>query len=157
MVSRYWSASCTITSILSPRCLLPLRSGQIKAVPKPAGRSPSILSESHGGSGSVPQPAPYLVLGNGYREPCTVGYCRLIRLLEETAGRGNSAFLPIPRLCFSLNDSQWSKAAYAYGTAVCLLEVGGEKNKEEARKLLRQIPDLRQRIAGKSIPLEVTY
>lgn len=51
---------------------------------------------------------------------------------------------------------QWSKATYAYGAAVCLLEVGGDKGKEEAKELLRKIPDLRQRIAGKSIPLEVS-
>ncbi|KAI0691814.1 hypothetical protein BC835DRAFT_1430711 [Cytidiella melzeri] len=51
-------------------------------------------------------------------------------------------------------EATWSKATYAYGTAVCLLEVGGEKDKEEAKVLLRKVPELRQRIAGKSIPLE---
>ncbi|THG95455.1 hypothetical protein EW026_g6202 [Hermanssonia centrifuga] len=51
-------------------------------------------------------------------------------------------------------EATWSKAAYAYGMAVCLLEVGGEKGKEEARDMMRQVPGLRQRIAGKSIPLE---
>jgi len=51
-------------------------------------------------------------------------------------------------------EATWSKATYAYGAAVCLLEVGGEKEKEEARDLLRKVPELRQRIAGKSIPLE---
>ena len=39
--------------------------------------------------------------------------------------------------------------------AVCLLEVDGEKSKEEAKAVLRKVPELRQRIAGKSIPLEV--
>ncbi|KAI0338678.1 hypothetical protein BDW22DRAFT_1362776 [Trametopsis cervina] len=51
-------------------------------------------------------------------------------------------------------EATWSKATYAYGMAVCLLEVGGEKGVEEASELLRKVPDLRQRIAGKSLPLE---
>ncbi|KAF7799194.1 hypothetical protein EIP86_010425 [Pleurotus ostreatoroseus] len=51
-------------------------------------------------------------------------------------------------------EATWSKATYTYGTAVCLLEVGGEKEREEAGKLLQQVEGLRQRIAGKSIPLE---
>lgn len=50
---------------------------------------------------------------------------------------------------------QWSKATYAYGTALCLLETGGEKEREEAKQLMNEVPELRQRIAGKSIPLEV--
>lgn len=39
--------------------------------------------------------------------------------------------------------------------AVCLLEIGDETQKKEAAELLEKVPDLRQRIAGKSIPLEV--
>lgn len=52
---------------------------------------------------------------------------------------------------------KWSKATYAYGTAVCLLEVGGDAGREEAKKLMHEVPDLRQKIAGKSLPLEVRY
>jgi hypothetical protein len=39
--------------------------------------------------------------------------------------------------------------------AVCLLEIGGADNIEEASKLMEKVPGLRQKIAGKSIPLEV--
>ncbi|KAH9914287.1 uncharacterized protein B0H18DRAFT_1145542 [Fomitopsis serialis] len=51
-------------------------------------------------------------------------------------------------------DATWSKATYTYGVAVCLLELGDEKQKEEADKAMNQVPNLRQRIAGKSIPIE---
>ena len=57
-------------------------------------------------------------------------------------------------------ESTWSKATYSYGLAVCMLEVssreGDEKMKKEAEKMMKKVPDLRQRIAGKSIPLEVS-
>ncbi|KAK0490235.1 hypothetical protein IW261DRAFT_1430992 [Armillaria novae-zelandiae] len=46
-------------------------------------------------------------------------------------------------------EATWSKAIYAYGMAVCLLETGGD-----ARSLMERVPKLRQKIAGKSIPLE---
>jgi len=61
-------------------------------------------------------------------------------------------------------EATWSKAIYGYGLAVCLYEEAesgnlGEKEKEEKRKeaarLMAKVPELRQRIAGKSIPLEV--
>ncbi|KAJ6511716.1 hypothetical protein DFH09DRAFT_1251567 [Mycena vulgaris] len=61
-------------------------------------------------------------------------------------------------------EASWSKATYTYGMAVCLLEsagAGGEEKEEareekekEARKLMERVPGLRQKIAGKSIPLE---
>lgn len=51
-------------------------------------------------------------------------------------------------------DFQWSKAVYAYGVAALLMELGGEENQAEAVRLMTQVPKLRQRIAGKSIPLE---
>ncbi|KAJ7926824.1 hypothetical protein B0H13DRAFT_1599253 [Mycena leptocephala] len=57
-------------------------------------------------------------------------------------------------------EATWSKSIYSYGMAVCLLEstAGDEadrkKRVEEARKLMERVPTLRQKIAGKSIPLE---
>ena len=39
--------------------------------------------------------------------------------------------------------------------AVCLLEIGGVDKDKEAAKLMEKVPSLRQKIAGKSIPLEV--
>lgn len=39
--------------------------------------------------------------------------------------------------------------------AICLLEIGGADNVKEASKLMDEVPGLRQKIAGKSIPLEV--
>lgn len=51
-------------------------------------------------------------------------------------------------------EATWSKAVYAYGVAVSLMQLGGEENHAEALKLMIQVPKLRQRIAGKSIPLE---
>jgi hypothetical protein len=49
---------------------------------------------------------------------------------------------------------QWSKAVYAYGVAALLIQLGGEANKAEGLRLMTEVPKLRQRIAGKSIPLE---
>ena len=49
---------------------------------------------------------------------------------------------------------QWSKAVYAYGVASLLVQLGGEANMAEGLKLMTEVPKLRQRIAGKSIPLE---
>jgi hypothetical protein len=41
--------------------------------------------------------------------------------------------------------------------AVCQLEIGAsEQEKQEAAKVLEKVPGLRQKIAGKSIPLEVS-
>ncbi|KAJ7106703.1 hypothetical protein C8R44DRAFT_805709 [Mycena epipterygia] len=57
-------------------------------------------------------------------------------------------------------EATWSKSIYSYGMAVCLLEsTGGDGDDaaarhEEARKLMERVPSLRQKIAGKSIPLE---
>ncbi|KAF8659477.1 hypothetical protein AX16_001844 [Volvariella volvacea WC 439] len=53
-----------------------------------------------------------------------------------------------------VKEATWSKSIYSYGMAVCLLEIGGEKEKEEARQMMEKVPNLRQKIAGKSIPLE---
>ena len=54
-------------------------------------------------------------------------------------------------------EATWSKAVYAYGAAACLLEVGGEENVKEAQKYLEKVPKMLQRIAGKSIPMEVRF
>ncbi|KAJ6628153.1 hypothetical protein B0H10DRAFT_1991650 [Mycena sp. CBHHK59/15] len=56
-------------------------------------------------------------------------------------------------------EATWSKSIYSYGMAVCLLESAGDgadgsAQREEARKLMERVPGLRQKIAGKSIPLE---
>ncbi|KAJ7200925.1 hypothetical protein B0H12DRAFT_1163997 [Mycena haematopus] len=57
-------------------------------------------------------------------------------------------------------EATWSKAIYTYGMAVCLLDsTAGDENdrkkrEEEARGLMERVPGLRQKIAGKSIPLE---
>lgn len=61
------------------------------------------------------------------------------------------------------NEGGWSKCIYTYGLAVCLLENWesdiddrGAKNKrrKEASRLLATVSGLRQKIAGKSIPME---
>ncbi|KAI0820513.1 hypothetical protein BC628DRAFT_1422846 [Trametes gibbosa] len=53
-------------------------------------------------------------------------------------------------------EATWSKSVYAYGAAACLLEREDATAAEakEAAALMAQVPALRQRIAGKSIPLE---
>ncbi|KAJ2921771.1 hypothetical protein H1R20_g15320, partial [Candolleomyces eurysporus] len=74
-------------------------------------------------------------------------------------------------------EATWSRAIYGYGLGVCLSEEalelgqaspsqpekkGEDKEREKKRKqlrdeaasLMKKVPDLRQRIAGKSIPLE---
>ncbi|KAI8992733.1 hypothetical protein BD414DRAFT_482011 [Trametes punicea] len=51
-------------------------------------------------------------------------------------------------------EATWSKATYTYGVAVCLLQLGDEKHQTEVSELMDKVPTLRQRIAGKSIPLE---
>ncbi|TRM59257.1 hypothetical protein BD626DRAFT_409302 [Schizophyllum amplum] len=63
--------------------------------------------------------------------------------------------------CWKILEEQatWSKCIYSYGYAVCLLESAasgpeGDEDRKTAAALLAQVPNLRQRIAGKSIPLE---
>ncbi|KAI0365839.1 hypothetical protein BV20DRAFT_972565 [Pilatotrama ljubarskyi] len=51
-------------------------------------------------------------------------------------------------------EATWSKATYTYGVAVTLLQLGDEKHLGEVSELMDKVPALRQRIAGKSIPLE---
>ncbi|KAF8867713.1 hypothetical protein CPB84DRAFT_1859129 [Gymnopilus junonius] len=62
-------------------------------------------------------------------------------------------------------EATWSKAIYSYGLAVCLIEVGNTKEDEKERKesleeaarLMEKVPSLRQKIAGKSIPLRCKF
>lgn len=51
-------------------------------------------------------------------------------------------------------EATWSKACYAYGSAVCLLQLGGDENAKKAEVLMKEVPSLVHKIAGKSIPLE---
>jgi hypothetical protein len=57
-----------------------------------------------------------------------------------------------------VNDATWSKAIYSYGLAVSLLALPGAEGSraEEIRNLLKAVPGLKQRIGGKSIPMEVS-
>ncbi|KAI6022958.1 outer membrane protein Iml2/Tetratricopeptide repeat protein 39 [Pisolithus microcarpus] len=48
-------------------------------------------------------------------------------------------------------EATWSKATYTYGEAACLASLGEHA---AAADLMARVGDLRQRIAGKSIPLE---
>ncbi|EGO03118.1 hypothetical protein SERLA73DRAFT_176637 [Serpula lacrymans var. lacrymans S7.3] len=48
-------------------------------------------------------------------------------------------------------EATWSKACYTYGMAACLVALGEQ---QEATKHMCRVPGLRQKIAGKSIPLE---
>jgi len=56
--------------------------------------------------------------------------------------------------CFNILDkeSNWSKAIYAYAKGITLYEQEGSN--DEAIQIIRTVPSLMQRIAGKSIPLE---
>ncbi|KAJ8085866.1 hypothetical protein PM082_004685 [Marasmius tenuissimus] len=57
-------------------------------------------------------------------------------------------------------EATWSKATYTYGLAICLLELAerdsekSDERRKEAKAFMDKVPDLKQRIAGKSIPLE---
>lgn len=51
-------------------------------------------------------------------------------------------------------ESNWSKAIYTYGQAIALLEQG--KDTKTAGEMMERVPGLTQKIAGKSIPLEVS-
>ncbi|PFH45834.1 hypothetical protein AMATHDRAFT_157688, partial [Amanita thiersii Skay4041] len=52
-------------------------------------------------------------------------------------------------------EATWSKAIYTFGMAVCMVECAkSEEERREAGKVMARVPGLRQKIAGKSIPLE---
>ncbi|KAG9103908.1 hypothetical protein FRC06_007019 [Ceratobasidium sp. 370] len=52
--------------------------------------------------------------------------------------------------------AKWSKATYTYAQAACLLQSGDldDHEKKLVETLMKQVPHVTQRIAGKSIPLE---
>lgn len=59
-------------------------------------------------------------------------------------------------------EATWSKACYIYGVASCLLQINPDtaentKRRQEAAALLERIPTVVHKIAGKSIPIEVSY
>ncbi|KAM0755093.1 hypothetical protein T439DRAFT_309959 [Meredithblackwellia eburnea MCA 4105] len=58
--------------------------------------------------------------------------------------------------CFNILDkeSNWSKAIYHYAKATMLYEQGNSKDRNQVNTMMKNVPDLMQRIAGKSIPLE---
>jgi Protein of unknown function (DUF3808) len=91
-----------------------------------------------------------------------MGYTRIFGVLENHERRSHGKYsnvMLVRTLLISpcVGWLQWSKACYTFGTAICLLHLGGEEGKKEAVKLFAKVPSLRQRIAGKSIPLEVSY
>ncbi|KAG5634747.1 hypothetical protein H0H81_000907 [Sphagnurus paluster] len=81
---------------------------------------------------------------------------------KEEKGVGGSA------ACWRVleQEATWSKAIYSYGLAACLLEdwdtdedtpegrIKKAARMKEAAALMARVPGLRQKIAGKSIPLE---
>lgn len=52
------------------------------------------------------------------------------------------------------DENNWSKAIYNYARAAALYQYGDDTQREEARTIMARVPKLRQKIAGKSIPLE---
>ena len=61
--------------------------------------------------------------------------------------------------CFDTlsKESKWSPAVYAYLKAVCLYHADPETYAKEIGELMTSISGLTRKIAGKSIPLEVTF
>ena len=78
-------------------------------------------------------------------------------MLDSFESRGHCKSIGTPYVATGLCPPQWSKAVYAFGMAVCTLHLYREEKKAEVLQLFTEIPKLRQRIAGKSIPLEVSF
>ena len=61
--------------------------------------------------------------------------------------------------CYAIlrDESNWSRAVYTYAAAACLVQLAedGKANMVEADKLMKSIPKLTKKIAGKSLPIEV--
>ena len=161
----------TLCNCLTLRCVLPVRARPPASLPKSASHRARILPEGPAGAEPVSEFTPYLLLGDGRCGLCAVGSSSVPRLLENARRRGLGKFLYVhcassyaPWLLVDVpwyfstwltRVLQWSKSTYTYGVAVCLLQIGGEKHAEEVAELMEKVPALRQRIAGKSIPLEV--
>lgn len=77
--------------------------------------------------------------------------------MKETA-KWSKVNLEFPRFTCRGLSLEIMQAIYAYGKAACLLQTGNltDTEQEEADKLMKEVPQLLQRIAGKSIPLEVS-
>ncbi|CAG8490922.1 6881_t:CDS:2, partial [Ambispora gerdemannii] len=58
--------------------------------------------------------------------------------------------------CFETlcEESMWSKCVYLYQQAVCLYTLGRPEDMDRVIQMMKKVPELTQRIAGKSIPLE---
>jgi hypothetical protein len=52
-------------------------------------------------------------------------------------------------------ESMWSKCIYLYQQAISLYTTGKQEDMDRVVKMMKKIPKLTQKIAGKSIPLEV--
>lgn len=70
----------------------------------------------------------------------------VVYLIDEAINRSDESR--------STQESNWSKATYAYAKGVSLLESG--EDEDLAAENLELVPSLLQRIVGKSIPLEVS-
>ena len=143
------------------RRVLPVRWRPPCSVPQPAAQSYRVLHQCARIPITVSQPPPHLLLGNRYREFLSLGYSRIPGLLARSSGRGDCKSSCQSMLAWRFIDDvllflQWSKACYSYGMAVCLLQLGTKDDIKEASKLMAKVPGLRQKIAGKSIPVEVS-
>ena len=60
--------------------------------------------------------------------------------------------------CFDIlyKENKWSPSIYLYLKAVMLYTADPSKNKTEIQEMMKTIPSLLKRVAGRSIPLEVT-
>ncbi|KAJ3395829.1 hypothetical protein HDU92_004842 [Lobulomyces angularis] len=51
-------------------------------------------------------------------------------------------------------ESKWSVAIYRYLEAICLYSIGNSENNEKVATMLKELPKLTKKIAGKSLPME---
>ncbi|CAL4075397.1 unnamed protein product, partial [Meganyctiphanes norvegica] len=75
-------------------------------------------------------------------------WCNIFRLNYKEAEKFASHLL---------TESKWSKCTYAYQKACCMIMRKDELTREEKAELadtMRNVPGLKQRIAGKSLPVE---